>query len=275
MLADTKWTPITLFYICFIDNIWLILPMLIRSHLALHPSYAGPLTMSEWTISHTNAQISRFSAENHRLATIGGFLSDPDRAIEKAFLQKFAKITPQYPGLRAPLDESASHAIAEQISPMLSDAFDAPSGTWSLMAWYSLVTSSPGELLPIQRLPHVDGTDSNQIAMMLYLHETDHGGTAFFRHKSTGLEALTDVDFPRYRDALQREVAQTGMPPARYVTDGSPLFEVTHSVPGNFNEAVFYRGNILHSGVIDNDVPLSPDPRKGRLTINAFLRPPG
>jgi Family of unknown function (DUF6445) len=36
---------------------------------------------------------------------------------------------------------------------------------------------------------------------------------------------------------------------------------------------VFYRGNILHSGVIDNAAPLSADPRVGRLTINAFFGP--
>lgn len=230
--------------------------------------------MSEWSIEGTDAQTNYFSAEKHVLASVPNLLSDPNSVIEEAVLQKFAKITPQYPGVRAELSESAATALVSALSPMLSDVFDSPSGTWSILAWYSLVTSPPAKLLPIQRLPHVDGTDSNQIAMMLYLHTTDHGGTAFFRHKSTGLEALSENSFPRYRDALQKEVAQIGMPPARYVTDGAPLFEITHRVPGNFNEAVFYRGNILHSGVIDNDAPLSPDPTKGRLTINAFLRPP-
>ena len=258
----------------FSDSIWLNQPTLLRSSSVRRSGQAKSQPMPEWTIAEANAQISHFSAEKHILATIPGLLANAEMVIESAFLQKFAKITPQYPGVRARLDESASQSLAQQLSPMLSDTFDAPEGTWSLVAWYSLVTSAPQQLLPIQRLPHVDGTDPNQIAMMLYLHETEHGGTAFFRHKSTGLEALTENDFPRYRHALQKEVAETGMPPARYVTDGAPLFEVTHRVSGNFNEAVFYRGNILHSGVIDNDAPLSPDPRKGRLTINAFLRPP-
>ena len=230
--------------------------------------------MSEWSIANTSAQIDHFSPEKHIVASVSGLLSDPKSVIEEAILQRFAKITPQYPGVRAQLSESALQTLTSRLSPTLSEAFDAPEGRWSITAWYSLVTSPPAELLPIQRLPHVDGTDPKQIAMMLYLHKTDHGGTAFFRHKSTGLEALSDQDFPLYRDALQREVAETGMPLARYVTDGAPLYELTHSVSGNFNEAVFYRGNILHSGVIDNDVPLSADPRKGRLTVNAFLRPP-
>ena len=230
--------------------------------------------MSNWTTINTNSQLSHFSAQNHTLLTVPGLLIDPEEVIENASLQKFAKVTPLYPGVRAPLTESEALSFARTLSPMLSEVFDAPTGMWSLVAWYSLVTTPPAELLPIQRLPHVDGTDPNQVAMMLYLHETDHGGTAFFRNRSTGLEALTDADFGRYSETVQREVAEVGLPPARYVTDGAPLFEVTHAVPGNYNEAVFYRGNILHSGVIDNDVQLSPDPRKGRLTINAFLRPP-
>lgn len=208
------------------------------------------------------------------IVTIDEFLDQPDQVIEHACLQNFAQITPQYPGVRAPLDPGLCAAMIDSLSPCLSDWFGTAHGRWSMQAWYSIVTSAPGDLLPIQRLPHVDGTDPNQIAMMLYLHRTGHGGTAFFRHKSTGYEALTDATYPHYRDQLQRDVARSGLPPAAYVTDGEPLFERTHATPGLFNQAVFYRGNILHSGVIDNSAPLLRDPRGGRLTINGFFRPP-
>jgi len=230
--------------------------------------------MQDWSTSLSRVTAGSFSTEKHRVVTIEGLLEHPELAIEHACLQNFAKITPQYPGLRAPLEPAACEELLRALSPMLCSAFESRSGKWSMIAWYSIVTCPPAELLPIQRLPHVDGTDPGQIAMMLYLHRTGHGGTAFFRHKSTGLEALTDESFPRYRDALQRDVARTGLPPAAYVTDGEPLFERTYAAPGSFNQAVFYRGNILHSGVIDNDAPLPLDPREGRLTINAFLRPP-
>lgn len=218
--------------------------------------------------------VGHFSSENHVIISIDGFLDDPDQAVDRATLQNFARITPQYPGLRAPLEQESCTALVDALSPHLSEWFATARGAWSIQAWYSIVTSAPAELLPIQRLPHVDGTDPNQIAMMLYLHRTGHGGTAFFRHKSTGYEALTDANYPHYRDQLQRDVARTGMPPAAYVTDGEPLFERTHVTAGAFNQAVFYRGNILHSGVIDNAGSLPRDPRVGRLTINAFLRPP-
>ena len=230
--------------------------------------------MANWAISLENAAVEEFSFQKHTLATIDGFLEDPEFVAGTANLQKFASITPQYPGLRAPLDQAVIDPWLEHLSPLLSRAFSKREGRWSMHGWYSIVTCRPDRLLPIQRLPHVDGTDPDQFALMLYLHGTGHGGTAFFRHKSTGLEALTEENYPRYKAALEGEVARLGLPPAEYVTDGEPLFERTHASPGRFNQAIFYRGNLLHSGVIDNDLPLPADPQTGRLTINCFLRPP-
>lgn len=231
--------------------------------------------MANWTISLESAAVEEFSPQNHTLVAIDGFLEDPDFVTSTASLQKFASITPQYPGLRAPLDQAVIDPWLEELSPLLSRAFGTREGHWSMHGWYSIVTRSPQSLLPIQRLPHVDGTDPDQFALMLYLHRTGHGGTAFFRHKSTGLEALSDETYPRYKAALEGEVARLGLPGAAYVTDGGPLFERTHASEGRFNQAIFYRGNLLHSGVIDNSAPLPADPLTGRLTINCFLRPPG
>ncbi len=229
--------------------------------------------MQDQSISLASTHIERFSSENHILITIDAILSDPKIAIQTASLQIFAKITPQYPGVRAPLDPDLCASWLGELAPLLDDTFGKSAKGWEMQGWYSIVTTQPHQLQPIQRLPHVDGTDPNQIALMLYLNRTPHGGTAFFRHKSTGLETLTAETYPRYGAALQQDVARTGLPPAAYATDGAPHFERTHTVPGIFNQAVLYRGNILHSGVIDNATPLPADPATGRLTINAFFRP--
>ncbi len=231
-----------------------------------------------WGIALAQPHVEHFSALNHKLVSISDFLEDPEHAISQADLQKFAEITPQYPGVRARIDSVVGRAWLAQLSPLLSVWFGPPrTGRWAMQAWYSLVTTPPARLLPIQRIPHVDGTDPAQIAMMLYLHRTgpeaQHGGTAFFRHRATGLESLTAETFPRYADAVNAEAARAGFPPAAYPTDGAPFFERTHVAAGTFNRAIFYRGNILHSGVIDNAAPLSASPHEGRLTINAFFRP--
>lgn len=245
------------------------------------PTSPGHGAPASWGIALANWREEQFSATDQRLVSLDNFLVDPDHAISQASLQNFAKITPQYPGLRAPLDPAVCRAWLAQLSPLLDMWFGGPTGSggrvWTMQAWYSLVTTPPQALAPIQRLPHVDGTDPAQIAMMLYLHRprapSAHGGTAFFRHRSTGLASLTAQDFPRYAAAVEAEYRRTGMPPAAYPTDGAPHFERVHVAQGTFNRAVFYRGNMLHSGVIDNAAPLSADPLVGRLTINAFFGP--
>ena len=231
--------------------------------------------MQNWAISLSGMRRGGFSDANHILITVDGFMAAPQTAISAASLQKFAKITPQYPGVRSALPATVCQAWLSALTPMLNDSFGRAEQGWQMQAWFSLVTTPPGQLIPMQRFPHVDGTDPRQLAMMLYLHHTDHGGTGFFRHRSTGLEALTAESFPRYRDALNNDVRRTGLPPATYVTDGSPHFERIYVCEGRFNEAIFYRGNVLHSGLIDATSDLLPDPREGRLTINAFFRPNG
>ena len=229
--------------------------------------------MQNWAISTCDIEALRFSPQQHEFVRIAQFMADPETAVTAASLQNFAKITPQYPGIRAPLPAEVAQSWLAELSPMLDREFGEAANGWGIQAWYSIVTTPPGQLIPLQCFPHVDGTDPRQLAMMLYLHRTGHGGTAFFRHRSTGLEALTQETFPRYRAALQADVARTGLPAPAYVTDGAPHFERIHACEGAFNEAVFYRGNVLHSGIIDGDAPLPADPREGRLTINAFFRP--
>ncbi len=229
--------------------------------------------MQKWSISLSKAELSTFSDQKHEFVRIPEFLEDPEFVRNEAVLQKFAKITPQYPGVRAPIPESVALDWSRRIKPMLRETFETEDSDWEMLAWFSLVTAAPAALLPIQRLPHVDGTESRLIAMMLYLDHTPHGGTAFFRHKATGFECLTPDSFPVYKASLESEVRKTGLPQARYVTDGEPHFERIHASSGDFNEAIFYRGNVFHSGIIDNNVELSPDPISGRLTINAMFMP--
>jgi Family of unknown function (DUF6445) len=242
--------------------------------MASHPTAPGYDAPASWGIALGNPQFEAISLTDQQLVSLDNFLADPQHAILQASLQNFAKITPQYPGVRAALDPAVCKAWLAQLAPLLDPWFGGgASRCWEMQAWYSLVTSPPQALAPIQRLPHVDGTDPDQIAMMLYLHKTGHGGTGFFRHRATRLSSLTAEAFGRYAEAVSADYQRTGMPPAAYPTDGAPHFERIHVAEGRFNRAVFYRGNILHSGVIDNAAPLSADPRTGRLTINAFFGP--
>ena len=107
---------------------------------------------------------------------------------------------------------------------------------------------------------------------MIYLDHTEHGGTAFFRHRSTGFERVTEARYPEYKQKLERDVSRTGLPPARYITDGAPHFEKIGESDATYNSLIIYPGTLLHSGVIRNDAPLLADPANGRLSINGFFR---
>jgi len=144
---------------------------------------------------------------------------------------------------------------------------------WEGQAWYSLVTLDPSELTPIQRLPHFDGFDEEQVAVMIYLNRTAHGGTGFYRQEATGFERVTEERYPAYKGQLETHVAREGLPTARYPGDGEPFFSRTHAFDAEHNSLIVYPGVALHSGQIDNTCPLSEDPSVGRLTINGFFRP--
>ena len=108
---------------------------------------------------------------------------------------------------------------------------------------------------------------------MIYLNHTEHGGTGFYRQFITGFERVTESRYPDYKASLEQSVRETGLPPAAYPSDGAPHFEKFYETDAAFNSFILYPGTILHSGVIRNDLPLSPDPKLGRLTINGFFRP--
>lgn len=219
-----------------------------------------------WSVEHL-----KIGDEQSSLIVIDGAYSDPESVIEDAASKDYARITPYYPGIRAAVSEYLTQSLMTRLQPVLQKTFGHDA--WAGEHWYSIVTTPPEKLAPIQRLPHVDGTDPDQIAYLAYLHRTGHGGTGFFRNKSTGFETITADRFPTYQKALHEDVGRHGLPAARYNTQGEPIFTRFHEVEGLFNRLIIYRGNLLHSGLIDNDADLSPDPRIGRLTVNGFLRP--
>jgi Family of unknown function (DUF6445) len=105
-----------------------------------------------------------------------------------------------------------------------------------------------------------------------YLCQPGDGGTAFYRHRTTGFETISASRLPDYSEFLEAEIARCGAPQADYPRGDTPLFEQTYRVTAAFNRLVIYRGWTLHSGQIPDGHPLPADPRTGRLTINTFLQ---
>jgi hypothetical protein len=139
------------------------------------------------------------------------------------------------------------------------------------MCHYSLVTTPPGQLTPIQRIPHVDANDPRGLASIHYLFKADLGGTAFYRHRATGFEYVDESRRAAYYPLLEREMAGPSAPGPDYIDSDTPLFERIDIQAGLFNRMLVYRRNCLHSGVPKAGVQLTADPASGRLSINSFL----
>lgn len=209
--------------------------------------------------------------EGQTVLVIDNALADPHPILRAASAETFRPIGPFFPGVRAPTPPDFNQSLCEAVHPLISAAFGVDAGRLAGSSFFSLVTTPPAELAPIQRIPHHDGDEPNLFATLLYLADPPQGGTAFFRHRSTGFETVTATRFPAYQQRLEADAREHGLPPARYATDGAPLFERIAAHEGLFNRMLIYRGITLHSGIINNQAPPPADLVSGRLTINGFF----
>jgi hypothetical protein len=180
-----------------------------------------------------------------------------------------------YPGIRKTTPPLYQQALHIALLPLLKTVFQQAKAQelQLLMSAYSLSTTPPSQLRPIQMLPHIDTTASQQLAMVHYLCGPELGGTSFYRHRQTGFERISQSRLPEYSVLLKAEAqaAQLHQQPA-YASGDTSIFQRIYQVEAKPNRAIIYPGNLLHSGDIREGVGLSANPRQGRLTISSFLQ---
>ncbi|MEL6661432.1 MAG: DUF6445 family protein [Pseudomonadota bacterium] len=208
--------------------------------------------------------------EAEPLVIIDDFAEEPEALFETACAQAYSPRGVHYPGVRAQADPAYLGARMDLLKEVLTDVFDMPRGAALVECAFSLVTTPRDALTPIQRIPHFDSTDPGRLALLHYLCDERGGGTAFYRHRASGFETISQDRHSAYGAALQKEV--DALPDSGYVDGDTDLFEETGRVAARFNRMVIYRGYRLHSGVIPTGLPLSSEPREGRLTVNTFLQ---
>ncbi|TPG39861.1 hypothetical protein EAH79_12540 [Sphingomonas koreensis] len=201
---------------------------------------------------------------------IDHFAPDPDRFIDDASFLSFKPIGPHYPGIRAVVAPAMLGNLLAALAPVAAEVFGAPRLA-VIDAFYSLVTTPPAALAPIQRLPHFDGVEPERLALLHYLSRDERSGTAFYRQRSTGFETVSAARLPAYRAALGADLAEHGMPGPAYIGGDTVIFDQIARHEGRFNRAILYRSNTLHCATIPDDIALSSDPAAGRLTVNTFL----
>lgn len=178
-----------------------------------------------------------------------------------------------YPGLRrviAPVDAAAhgyASALLEAAAPFIGGAFDIERFDWE-EASFSLVTLPPQHLSAPQRMPHFDATDPGYLAILHYLCDAPGSGTAFYRQRATGIERVTEGNVARFIAAAEAAAGTS----AGYINASTAAYEQITAVEAKRDRLLIYQGSLLHSGIIPDTLPLSADPRTGRLTANLFVR---
>jgi len=204
---------------------------------------------------------------------IDDFHPDPESLVEQAASQPgYAATSKYYPGVRARGTLEYVRGVRQQLRVLFPDVFGAPNDVVPTECNFSLVTLPAEETIPFQRIPHFDGTDMHTIAVLHYLCEPRHGGTAFYRHRRTGYEVIAPGNVGQYRQAVDEDIRRSGLPAPGYVNGSSDLFECIASFDAAFNRALVYRGTSLHSGSIPADFVPDANPRTGRLTLNSFFQ---
>jgi hypothetical protein len=179
-----------------------------------------------------------------------------------------------YPGVRrfiTPADTAAqayTEDLLQAAAPFIGGTYDFD-GFDCLEASFSMVTHAPESLSANQRAPHFDDTDPNYLALLHYLSPTPGTGTAFYRHRATGIERVTAENVDALVTLFKLEGAQW---PDGYINGSNQWFEEIGRVEARPDRLAIYQGSLLHSGLIPSDMPLNDDPLTGRLTANLFVR---
>lgn len=214
----------------------------------------------------------RFGREQAPLLVVDNFVADPGQLAAAATGLEFRPVPRAFPGVRALAPTDYQRLLVDGLGKRLIEFFDLDARKLRLsLCHYSLVTLRAEELTPVQRVPHVDTVKPNGLATVHYLFRGDMGGTAFYRHRSTGFEIVDEAREERFVAALKAELDGPERPPEAYINGDTALFECIDARPAQFNRMLVYRRNSLHSGSIANDFVPDPNPATGRLSINSFI----
>lgn len=216
--------------------------------------------------------VYQLGEEKSPLLVVDNFLQDAELLVEHAAQQTFTQNSPLYPGVRAPTPLEFQSLFLNTLARKLHQVFELKGTKLALSRCeYSLVTVPADQLKLIQRIPHFDSINPDELAAVYYLFRGDLGGTSFYRHKKTGYEYIDEERRIPYFKSLEGENDTDNIPREGYINGDTALFERIGEQKAIFNRLIVYRQQILHSGSISPDFVPDADPRTGRLTINIFI----
>lgn len=214
--------------------------------------------------------------EQQKVLIIDNLMKNPEAMVDFAANTSFdfdKKEGNYYPGVRVPPPREYFPALMSVIRPILQKEYG--------IQWHaemtkaecaiSLLTFKPEELSKLQSVPHFDSANPRQFALLHYLCDKKHGGTAFYRHNQTGYETISRERLDNYMHVFKDDLDKNGPPRQEYIRDSNERFTQIGSVDIDYNRLVIYPSYLLHSARVDPLISVDSNPRTGRLTANAFV----
>lgn len=220
-----------------------------------------------------DVEVVRIGRCGIKVSTIDNVLHEPDRVAALGFAESYAEDRGNlYPGLRTAMPLSFSTAFRAWLTPILqrNGVLELHQAIDRDTSFFSVVTTASKDLRPIQCIPHYDSTDPNLFAAVIYLSGPG-SGTAFYRHRTTGYEEITEDNVGNYQLALNSDMRRHGAPQKDYVNGDTVLFETLFSSEWRVNRAVVYPARTLHAAKIEKQFSPPTDRSEWRLTVTALL----
>jgi hypothetical protein len=215
-------------------------------------------------------QVSFVGREREPVVTIDDFSGRIEALAQQGRAARY-RPAQGYPGIRSAMDPGYLMPRGALLKDVFARCFGLSGKAELDSCAFSIVSLAPDELLPGQRIPHFDSSDAGLVALLHFTGGPESGGTAFYRHRRTGYEAILPERFAAYAAAVAEDDREFGAPPARYWHGSDDRYELIGEIEAKPDRMIIYRGRLLHSG----HVPTPPDPASaretGRLTINTFL----
>lgn len=215
--------------------------------------------------------IRQIGSEGTLVAVVDDFADNPERWRSEAAECDYRAMGDFYPGGRASVSSAYFSDIGAVLGEILRNVFGCTRRMSVQRALYSIASTPPEDLGLAQRIPHFDETAPGHYAMVHYLSLDDLGGTAFYRHRSTGFESVSLERHATYIARLKSDFTNYGEPAADYISGDTQLFEQTGKVEYRYNRAVVYPASLLHCSQLHEGAALNQEPLSGRLTIAGFM----
>lgn len=220
-------------------------------------------------------EVAQFD-DRHFCLVVDDALLEPEKLLQFA-VEQFAQFNSvdfsYYPGNYLMAPKEVTEQLGEFFQFNARRRFDARRCLETICR-YSIATTPPEALLPLQWLCHRDDVGlSSKLSMqasVLYLFRNPAlGGTGFY--VPTRSAADTGALFADARLVAPADFEKKHGISAGYMHEGNSWFQRIGGISAKWNRLIIYDGGMLHASDIEDPSLLSGDPRIGRLTLNGFF----